>query len=112
MADEMLSMLEAIFMETNLKPEFIVPSLISQLPIDIIVQSAMDTGKLLVIEEGSGYAGIGSELLASVSERAAGPIKMKRIAAYPVPIPAVKSLEHAVLPDKQRIIKEIKETFC
>jgi 2-oxoisovalerate dehydrogenase E1 component len=112
MADEMMSILEAIFMETDLKPELIVPSLISQLPIDIIVQSVSDTGKLVVIEEGSGYAGIGSELLASVAERVVEKIKMKRIAAYPVPIPAVKSLEHAVLPEKHRIIKEIKETFC
>ena len=111
-ADEMSSILEAIFMETDLKPELIVPSLISQLPIDIIAQSASATGKLLVVEEGSGYAGIGSELLASVAERASGHIKMKRIAAHPVPIPAVKSLEHAVLPEKHRIIKEIKEIFC
>ncbi|OQP49444.1 dehydrogenase E1 component subunit alpha/beta [Niastella populi] len=111
-ADEMLSMLEAIFLETNLKPELIVPSLISQLPVDIIAESTMNTGRLLVIEEGSGYAGIGSELLASVAERAEGAIKMKRISAYPVPIPAVKSLEHAVLPGKNRIIKEIKEIFC
>jgi pyruvate dehydrogenase E1 component beta subunit len=112
MADEMMSMLEPIFMETDLKPELIVPSLISQLPIDIIAQSVSGTGRLIVIEEGSGYAGIGSELLASLAERVVEKIKVKRIAAYPVPIPAVKSLEHAVLPEKHRIIKEIKETFC
>jgi 2-oxoisovalerate dehydrogenase E1 component len=111
-ADELSTILDAIFMETNLKPELIVPSLISQLPVDIIAQSARATGKLLVVEEGSGYAGIGSELLASVAEKIDTHIKMKRIAAHPVPIPAVKSLEHAVLPEKPRIIKEIKEIFC
>jgi 2-oxoisovalerate dehydrogenase E1 component len=112
MADDVLSIMETIFMETDLKPELIVPSLISQLPIDLIAQSALETGRLVVIEEGSGYAGIGSELLASVAEKANGSIRMKRIAAHPVPIPAVKTLEHAVLPDKHRIIKEIKEIFC
>lgn len=112
MADEMLSMLEAIFMEADLKPELIVPSLISHLPVDIIARSVAVTGKLVVIEEGTGYAGIGSELLASLAEKITVNIKMKRISAYPVPIPAVKSLEHAVLPEKHRIIKEIKETFC
>lgn len=111
MADELLAMLEAIFLETDLKPELIVPSLISELPIDIIVQSVSNTNKLVVIEEGSVYAGIGSELIASISEKLTN-IKVKRIAAYPVPIPAVKSLEHAVLPGKQRIIQEIKENFC
>ena len=110
MADETLALLEAIFLETDFKPELIVPSLISHLPIDIIAESATYTGKLVVIEEGSGYAGIGSELVASLAEKVSG-IKMKRIAAYPVPIPAVKSLELAVLPEKHRIIKEIKENF-
>jgi len=110
MADETLALLEAIFLETDFKPELIVPSLISHLPIDIIAESASYTGKLVVIEEGSGYAGIGSELVASLAEKVSG-IKMKRIAAYPVPIPAVKSLELAVLPEKHRIIKEIKENF-
>lgn len=112
MADEVLAMLETIFLETDLKPELIVPSLISQLPVDIIAQSVSNTGNLVMIEEGSGYAGIGSELIAAMAERINSNFKVKRIAAYPVPIPAVKSLEHAVLPEKHRIIKEIKETFC
>lgn len=112
MADEVLAMLEPIFLETDLKPELIVPSLISQLPVDIIARSVSITGNLVVIEEGSGYAGIGSELIASMAEKVNSSFKVKRIAAYPVPIPAVKSLEHAVLPEKHRIIKEIKEIFC
>lgn len=112
MADEVLAMLETIFLETDLKPELIVPSLISQLPVDIIARSVSNTGNLVVIEEGSGYAGIGSELIASIAEKVNNSFKVKRIAAHPVPIPAVKSLEHAVLPGKHRIIKEIKETFC
>jgi 2-oxoisovalerate dehydrogenase E1 component len=111
MADEILGMLEIIFLETDHKPELIVPSLISQLPVDIIAQSVAVTGNLVVIEEGSGYAGIGSELVASLVEKLNSGFKVKRIAAHPVPIPAVKSLEHEVLPGKQRIIEEIKRNF-
>jgi len=44
-------------------------------------------------------------------ERSEEYIKVKRIAAYPVPIPSVKSLEHIVLPEKKRIIEEIKASF-
>jgi len=111
MADVVASLLEGIFIETDFKPELIVPSLISHLPIDIITQAAEKTQRLLVIEEGTSFAGIGSELIASVVEKSNIKIITKRIASYPVPIPSVKSLEHIVLPDKERIIKEIKESF-
>jgi 2-oxoisovalerate dehydrogenase E1 component len=111
MAEITAAALEQIFLETDFKPELIVPSLISSLPIDIICNSAEQTGRLVVIEEGSMFAGIGSELIASVVEQTEIKIQVKRIAAHPVPIPAVKSLENIVLPDALRIIREIKETF-
>lgn len=110
-ADLAASMLESIFLETDYKPELIVPSLISQLPIHIILDSVLQTGRLVVIEEGSAYAGIGSELITAVSEKSDTKFKVKRIAAYPVPIPSVKVLEQITLPDKIRIIREIKESF-
>ncbi len=111
MADVVNSLLNDIFSETNFKPELIIPSLVSQLPIDIIVSSLNKTSRLVVIEEGSAYAGIGAELIAALTEKMDAVFRVKRIAAYPVPIPSVKSLEHIVLPDKKRIIKEIKESF-
>jgi pyruvate/2-oxoglutarate/acetoin dehydrogenase E1 component len=65
----------------------------------------------LVIEEGSGYAGIGGELIAALAEQTGSPFTARRISAYPVPIPSVKSLENSVLPDKTRILDEIKTSF-
>ena len=111
MADIMNNILSDIFFETDLKPELIVPSLISQLPLDIVIQSVAVTRRLLVIEEGSAFAGIGAELIAQVTEQLDIKIRVKRISAYPVPIPSVKTLEHIVLPEKERIIKEIKAHF-
>jgi 2-oxoisovalerate dehydrogenase E1 component len=111
MADETAGLLEQLFFETDLLPELIVPSLISRLPVDLIAASASVTGRLVVIEEGSAYAGPGSELISAVTELANVKIKVKRIAAHPVPIPSVKSLEQIVLPHRSRIIQEIKEHF-
>ena len=111
MADLVNGLLTNIFLETDLKAELIIPCLISALPVDIIVQSVARTGQLLVIEEGSAYGGIGAELIAQVVERTEQKIKARRIAAHPVPIPSVKSLEHTVLPDKERILDEIKLHF-
>ena len=111
MADIVNQILHNIFIETDCLPELIVPSKISQLPIDIIVTSLAQTKNLLVIEEGSAYAGIGAEIIAQVIEQIDFAITAKRIAAHPVPIPSVKSLEHIVLPEKERIINEIKANF-
>jgi 2-oxoisovalerate dehydrogenase E1 component len=112
MADIVSGLLESIFQESDLKPELIVPSLISDLPVDFVTKSAERSGKLLVIEEGSAFASIGAELIAAVTEKATTYIRCARIGALPVPIPSVKSLEHIVLPDKERILLEIKQKFC
>jgi 2-oxoisovalerate dehydrogenase E1 component len=111
MADVVAGLLDQVFTEADHKPELIVPSLLSQLPVDLITWSAERTGRLLIIEEGSAFAGIGSELAASVAEQASQKIRIKRVAAHPVPIPSVKSLENIVLPDKTRILEEIKKVF-
>ena len=111
MADVVAGLLDDIFLETDHKPELIVPSLISRLPVDLITASVERSGRLVVIEEGSGFAGIGSELIASVVERSSMKIRVKRISALPVPIPSVKTLENIVLPDRDRILQEIKASF-
>jgi len=111
MAGEVNAMLNTIFVETDHKPELIVPSIISHLPLDIIGASVEATGRLLVVEEGSAVGGIGSELIASLTERLKIHFQAKRVAAWPVPVPSVKSLENAVLPGEKRIIEEIKNSF-
>ena len=111
MAGEVNTMLNNIFIETDHKPELIVPSMISHLPLDIIGASVQVTGRLLVVEEGSAVGGIGSELIASLTEKLDVPFKAKRVAAWPVPVPSVKSLENMVLPGEHRIIEEIKNCF-
>jgi 2-oxoisovalerate dehydrogenase E1 component len=110
MAELVAGLLETIFLETDHKPELIIPSLISDLPVDLIADSVADTGRLLVIEEGSGFAGIGSELIAAVLETGAA-FTARRVTAHPVPIPSVRSLENIVLPDRNRILAEIKTHF-
>lgn len=111
MAGLVNSILNKIFIETEQKPELIVPSIISRLPLDIIGESVERTSQLLVVEEGSSYGGIGSELISSLTEKLNIYFKVKRVSAHPVPIPSVKSLEDIILPDENRIIEEIKNSF-
>src|SRR6185312_7197496 len=86
MADLVAGMLEQIFLETDLLPELVVPSCISRLPVDIVAASVARTGRLMVVEEGSAFAGVGGELIASVVELTGLPVVARRVAAHPVPI--------------------------
>lgn len=111
MADLLAGMLDQVFTEGDHKPELIVPSCISDLPVDIVAESVAATGRLLVVEEGTGFASIGSELIAAIVESTDIKIRARRVNAHPVPIPSVKSLENIILPDKTRILQEIKASF-
>jgi 2-oxoisovalerate dehydrogenase E1 component len=111
MADVVAALLEELFIELDLKPELIVLTQISPFHPEIILESVRTTARLAIIEEGSASGGIGSEIIASIMEQMNAPIIVKRIAAMPVPIPSVKSLEKIVLPDGKRIIEELKAHF-
>jgi 2-oxoisovalerate dehydrogenase E1 component len=104
----LIEAIERIFLETDLKAEVLVLSKISPLDCREIVESVKITGKLFVVEEGSASGGIGSEIIASVCEILGKSILCGRIAALPVPIPAVKSLEEQVLPSVDRIVETLK----
>jgi 2-oxoisovalerate dehydrogenase E1 component len=102
-------LLPRIFRETDQKPELLVLTQISPLPVQSILDSVQKTGKLVVLEEGSAAGGVGSEVIASVIEQVNIAVRAKRIAALPVPIPSVKSLEGEVLPGPDRVVSEIKQ---
>lgn len=104
LAREIADDIVQIFVETDELCELIVPLCLHPMNIDPIRRSAIATGKLLVVEEGSTPFGFGSELLARLHELGGGEIKMSRIGAIPVPIPSVSSLEHEVLPSINSII--------
>lgn len=100
--------LAKVFHDADIKPEVLVLSKISPLDCGAIVESVRVTGRLFVLEEGSVTGGIGSEIIATVSELIDTKITCARIGALPVPIPAVKSLEDQVLPSVSAIVETIK----
>ena len=72
-----------------------------------IIQSVMKTNRLVSVEEGWPFAGIGSELATMICEEAfdyldAPPI---RVAAEDVPLPYAANLEKLALPSVEKIIK-------
>lgn len=109
MADPVVAALEELFVAHGIKAEVIVPTRLCPLDMTAILDSASVTGRLVTVEEGSGFSGIGAEIVARAAETVAVPIRVRRIAARPVPIPSVRSLEDQVLPTRSSIITSISE---
>ncbi|MCP4110847.1 MAG: pyruvate dehydrogenase [Desulfobacteraceae bacterium] len=104
-----LNCVDELFTELDLKTEVIVLTMIHPIEYEPIFESVRKTGKLFVAEEGSSFAGIGSEIISSVTEALKENIIARRIASLPVPIPSVRSLEDKVLPSSSSIFETVKQ---
>ena len=86
---------------------------IRPLDVDTIIQSVQKTNRLVTVEEGWPFAGIGAEICAEICDKAfddldAPPI---RVAAEDVPLPYAVNLEKLALPNADKIVRAVK-TFC
>lgn len=77
---------------------------------ETIIQSVMKTNRLVSVEEGWPFAGVGSELATMICEEAfdyldAPPI---RVASEDVPLPYAANLEKLALPNVEKIIKAVQ----
>src|ERR1700677_2240044 len=108
MAREIADELETIFVRSDSVIELVVPITLHPLNIQPILQSARQTRSVVVVENGSVAFGIGSEILAELSEVEPG-LRCKRIGADAVPIPSVLSLEKELLPSVNKLIAAISE---
>jgi 2-oxoisovalerate dehydrogenase E1 component len=95
--------------EEDLQCEVLIPTQLYPLETEPVIASVCRTGRLLVVEEGQGFAGFGSELVAQVACRGDRPARFARISAEPCPIPAAKSAEAQVLPDAARIVRAARQ---
>jgi pyruvate/2-oxoglutarate/acetoin dehydrogenase E1 component len=107
-ASEVYETLNDIFAETEYLSELVILSKLSPLDISPVIESLKKTRNLIIIEEGGKDFGIGSEILALVTEHPETPELgiRKRIGAHPVPIPSARSLEEFILPNR-RILNDI-----
>ncbi len=86
--------------------EIVTPTQLAPFQTGEIIASARRTGRLLTLEEGSKELGWGAEVIARVVQ-AVGPqlLRVDRLAARSLPIPASGALEVGVLPGVDQIIK-------
>lgn len=85
--------------------DLLIPTQLYPLHMEPIVESVARTGRMLVIEEGQGFAGFGSELIAKLAEdRRVSSFQARRVHAWPCAIPASNTAESAVLPSVESIL--------
>jgi pyruvate dehydrogenase E1 component beta subunit len=77
-----------------------------------IVASAFKTGALLSVDDDYLSYGISAEVIASVSESVTLRKRPRRISYPDIPVPFAPSMEHAVLPNKDKIVVAIQEMLA
>jgi 2-oxoisovalerate dehydrogenase E1 component len=97
-----LASMEALRAE-ELEVQLIVPSLLSPFPKQTLVGAIAGSSCVVVIEESHSEFGFGAELGAALQESGFHG-KFARVGTPPVPIPAARSLEAQVMPDRDRVL--------
>lgn len=95
----------------EIEVEVIDPRTLSPLDVDTIVASVRKTGRLVIVEEGWRFCGLGAQIAESVYIAAFdyldGPII--RVTGEDVPMPYSRVLEDAAIPDRPRVIEAVKQ---
>ena len=86
---------------------------IQPLDIETILNSVKKTNRLVVVEEGWGFAGIASEVCSQVVENAFDYLDHEplRVSAEFVPLPYAENLEKQCLPTVEKIVTAVKKTL-
>lgn len=91
--------------------ELIVPTQLSPYETNDVESSVAQTGRLLVVEEGSYTLGWGAEVVARLAQKAGTSTRFARVAALDSPVPAAGALEDAVLPSVDDIVMHAGNMF-
>ncbi len=100
---------KTLWEKDELACDLLLPTQLYPLDIAPMVESVRRTGRLLVVEEGQGFAGFGGELIAALAcNPRTKAFKADRLCAAEHPIPAAKPAEAQTLPDTEKIVQMAK----
>lgn len=99
-----------LFQDEEIVCDVFMPTRLYPFDVGVLEQSLSETRKLLVIEEGQGFAGFGAEVIAQAVERFGHlGIAARRVCATPNPIPAARPLEQHCLPGSSAVVAKAME---
>ena len=90
--------------------EVVDPRTLRPMDTETILNSVRKTHRAIVVEAGAGFAGMGSEISAFITENVFDDLDapVGRVTGANAPMPYAKNLEKAKTPSKERIIQAIK----
>ena len=93
--------------------EIVDPRTLQPLDSATILASVRKTHRAVVVEAGAGFAGMGSELSAVITEQAFDDLDapVERVTGVPAPMPYARNLEKAKTPSKDRIIDAVRRVL-
>lgn len=93
--------------------ELIDPRTIKPMDWDMIVRSVQKTNRLVVVEEGWPFAGVGAQIAFEVQHRAFDSLDapIERVTQEDVPLPYAHSLEVASLPSVEKVIRAVNKVM-
>jgi len=95
---------DQLFEEHEMIVEILCPTRLYPLNAAPLEASLAGSGRLLMVEEGVGFAGFGAEVLAQLTERSNVNFRARRLAAPAHPIPSCGPLEKELLPGVRQIV--------
>ncbi len=92
--------------EEGIQAEVIDPRSLKPLDLETIVGSIRKTGRLLIVEEGWAFCGLGAQIAESVYGAAFDYLDapILRVTGEDVPMPYTRPLEDLALPDRERVV--------
>jgi pyruvate dehydrogenase E1 component beta subunit len=90
--------------------ELVDPRTLRPMDAGTIIGSVRKTHRAVVVEAGAGFAGMGSEIAAFITEQAFDDLDapVERVTGASAPMPYAKNLERAKTPTKERIVEAVR----
>ena len=103
---------DALSADRSITAEVIDLRTVSPLDFQTVIASVQKTGRILIVHEAPRTLGLGSEIAATVAEKALDYLKapVKRVTGFDIVVPLAK-LEDYYIPNKERILKAAVETI-
>jgi pyruvate dehydrogenase E1 component beta subunit len=91
--------------------EIVDPRTLRPMDTDTIVGSVRKTHRAVVVEAGAGFAGMGSEIAAFITESAFDDLDapVERVTGASAPMPYARNLEKAKTPNKEKIMEAVRK---
>jgi pyruvate dehydrogenase E1 component beta subunit len=98
----------------GIEAEVIDMRVLRPLDIETVAESVRKTNRLVIVEESWKTLGVGSEIAASVQERAFDYLDapIERVGSLEIPVPYAKNLERAVFPNKDTVVEAARKTLA